>query len=95
MRSQTRVGCGGALLVQQAGVWPGLVQLHLGGGHRGEGAGLVQQARLLLAQLGICEGGLEHGEEGLQLFQLALDSRGGGTPLGGGGGVLGGGGQHD
>ena len=52
----------GAVLVQQ--VRPGLLQLHLGGGHGGEGAGLLQQARPLLAQLGH-KGGLEHGGEGL------------------------------
>ena len=56
------------------------------------GAGLVQQARPLLAQLGLYEGGLERGGEGLQLVQLALDLRVGGAHFGGGEGVLGGGG---
>ena len=76
------------MLVQQ--VRPGLLQLHLGGGHGGEGAGLLQQARPLLAQLGH-EGGLGRGGEGLQLVQLAL--RVGGAHFGGGEGVLDGGGR--
>ena len=75
------------MLVQQEGVRLGLVQLHVGG----EGAGLVQQVQPLLAQLGLYEGGLELGEEGLQLVQLAL--RDGGAHFGGGEGVLRGGGR--
>ena len=77
------------MLVQQAGDRLGLLQLHVGG----EGAGLVQQVQPLLAQLGLYEGGLELGEEGLQLVQLALDLRVGGAHFGGGGGVLGEGGR--
>ena len=81
-----RLECGGegAVLVQQ--VRPGLLQLHLGGGHGGEGARLLQQAQPLLAQLGREEGGLERGREGLQLVHLAL--RVGGAHFGGGEGVL-------
>ena len=70
------------------------VQLELGQLNLdGEGAGLVQQVQPLLAQLGLYEGGLELGEEGLQLVQLALDLRVGGAHFGGGGGVLGEGGR--
>ena len=41
-----------------------LEQLQLGEGHCGEGAGLVQLAWPLLAQLGLHGGGLERGGEG-------------------------------